>query len=264
MRTSVGARAKRKIGFGKPVRRILRKDPGSFRHVTRAAETALEIFKQMKKDKIRGINRISEDQVFNAGINHDNAKGEWPKKMFIKSRLNEEERQVILNHPKRSMEITEKHGIEDKTTLSAIRDHHERLDGRGYPFAKKGEEISVLARILSVADSYSAMLERRVYKKGEEDEIRGGHIEKIHAPAEAVAQLLKEAKLRTERLGAYDPVVVKSFIKYLLRTGTVTKPRVVREIRALKAERGVVKHFTGKYDVSDKRLEKLVEFVNAI
>jgi len=43
--------------------------------------------------------------------------------------------------------------------------HHERWDGRGYPFGLKGEEIPLGARIISVADAFSAMTDRRPYRE---------------------------------------------------------------------------------------------------
>ena len=45
------------------------------------------------------------------------------------------------------------------------RDHHERMDGNGYPAGKKGDEIPLEARIMAVADVYDALVSERVYKK---------------------------------------------------------------------------------------------------
>lgn len=47
-----------------------------------------------------------------------------------------------------------------------IRDHHEKFDGSGYPNRKKGHDISLLARIIAVADAYDAMTADRPYRKG--------------------------------------------------------------------------------------------------
>jgi HD-GYP domain-containing protein (c-di-GMP phosphodiesterase class II) len=43
--------------------------------------------------------------------------------------------------------------------------HHERYDGKGYPAGLKGKEIPLVARIISVADTFDAMISRRVYRK---------------------------------------------------------------------------------------------------
>jgi HD-GYP domain-containing protein (c-di-GMP phosphodiesterase class II) len=50
--------------------------------------------------------------------------------------------------------------------LPAIRHHHERYDGGGYPDGLKGEEIPLQARIVAVADAFDAMVSDRPYKKG--------------------------------------------------------------------------------------------------
>ena len=55
-------------------------------------------------------------------------------------------------------------GFED--TLDAVRHHHERWDGGGYPFGLSGEEIPLLARLMAVADAFSAMTTDRPYRKG--------------------------------------------------------------------------------------------------
>ena len=55
-------------------------------------------------------------------------------------------------------------GLED--TLDAVRHHHERWDGRGYPFGLKGEETPLIARLMAVADAFSAMTTDRPYRQG--------------------------------------------------------------------------------------------------
>jgi HD-GYP domain-containing protein (c-di-GMP phosphodiesterase class II) len=47
-----------------------------------------------------------------------------------------------------------------------MRFHHERWDGKGYPSGLKGEEIPLIARVISVADTYDAMVSTRPYRKG--------------------------------------------------------------------------------------------------
>ena len=49
--------------------------------------------------------------------------------------------------------------------LGAVRSHHERYDGQGYPRGLKGEDIPLLGRILAVTDAYSAMTSDRPYRK---------------------------------------------------------------------------------------------------
>jgi HD-GYP domain-containing protein (c-di-GMP phosphodiesterase class II) len=50
--------------------------------------------------------------------------------------------------------------------LAAIRHHHEKLDGSGYPDGLKGADIPMVARIIAVADIYDALVSNRPYRKG--------------------------------------------------------------------------------------------------
>ena len=51
-----------------------------------------------------------------------------------------------------------------KEVVPLVEYHHERIDGRGYPHGLKGDEIPLLARIISVADAFDAMTSDRVYR----------------------------------------------------------------------------------------------------
>jgi diguanylate cyclase (GGDEF)-like protein len=79
-------------------------------------------------------------------------------------KLTEEEQKVIQAHPGLAEMILRKAG-ELQDILPAIVHHHERFDGSGYPDGLRGEEIPLLARILSVADAYQAMISVRSYRE---------------------------------------------------------------------------------------------------
>jgi len=70
----------------------------------------------------------------------------------------------VKTHPEIAEHILEP-VVEDGEILEMVRHHHERYDGNGYPDKLKGEEISLGARILMVADSYHAMTSRRPYRE---------------------------------------------------------------------------------------------------
>ncbi|MEH6824069.1 MAG: HD domain-containing phosphohydrolase [Motiliproteus sp.] len=67
------------------------------------------------------------------------------------------QRRLIQKHPLNGLKILQQAGVKDAVWLSAVEQHHERLDGKGYPQALRGEQISQAARILSLADIYVAM-----------------------------------------------------------------------------------------------------------
>ena len=70
----------------------------------------------------------------------------------------------MLNHPLRSAELLQSAGVDDPIWLRAVSCHHERLNGSGYPKNLMAEAISMGARMLAVADMYSAMEKVRPYR----------------------------------------------------------------------------------------------------
>ena len=74
-----------------------------------------------------------------------------------------EQRRIVKGHVESSIQILIRYGIDDPLWLTAVRDHHEFLDGSGYT-GKAGDDLSVGGRIMALADSYSAMLRPRPYR----------------------------------------------------------------------------------------------------
>lgn len=81
-----------------------------------------------------------------------------------KGPLSHQQWERVKEHPLRSVAILEQHGIDDPVWLSAVRHHHERLDGTGYPDQLVGDANPIPARILAIADTYSAMVRPRAYR----------------------------------------------------------------------------------------------------
>ena len=101
-----------------------------------------------------------------AALLHDVGKIGVPDSVLRKpGRLNEAETGAMQQHPEMGAVIVQAvPGFED--TLGAIRHHHERWDGGGYPAGLSGEDIPFAARIMAVADAFSAMTTDRPYRKG--------------------------------------------------------------------------------------------------
>ncbi|MBI4687831.1 MAG: HD domain-containing protein [Nitrospirae bacterium] len=101
-----------------------------------------------------------------AALLHDIGKiGTYDVILDKADRLTDEEFAMIKKHPAHGEEILKPiKGL--KQILPLIRGHHERLDGMGYPDGLRGEEISLLTKILCVADSFDAMTSERPYRKG--------------------------------------------------------------------------------------------------
>jgi HD-GYP domain-containing protein (c-di-GMP phosphodiesterase class II) len=73
----------------------------------------------------------------------------------------------MRRHPSIGAQILEHAGMAD--IAHWVGAHHERLDGKGYPFGLSGPEIPLEARILAVADAYEAMIADRPYRAGMPD-----------------------------------------------------------------------------------------------
>ena len=75
------------------------------------------------------------------------------------------ERLQINNHPLIGVRIVETIN-NSKKIIRGILEHHERFNGKGYPNAIKGKDISLEGRIIAVADTYDALTSNRPYKRG--------------------------------------------------------------------------------------------------
>ncbi len=136
------------------------KDQYTYEHSTRVAYYSLTLGKELQLDE----NQMYELEM--SGLFHDLGKIGTPDSILNKpTRLNEEEFEIMKQHPVRSGEILQ--GFKDfKNVAKFVRHHHERYDGRGYPNGLKGEEIPLFSRILLIADTFDAMTSTRVYRKG--------------------------------------------------------------------------------------------------
>ncbi|MBF4693058.1 HD-GYP domain-containing protein [Fusibacter ferrireducens] len=131
-------------------------------HMTNVANWAMLIANEMNLDY--------KDQLtlYVAALIHDIGIVYIPEKILSKSTpLSEEEYNLMKQIPEKSYEITKTtlygmHFFENVPTV--IRYHREWFDGSGYPFNKRGTDIPLLSRIVSVADATDAMLSRRAYR----------------------------------------------------------------------------------------------------
>jgi putative nucleotidyltransferase with HDIG domain len=134
------------------------RDPYTANHQRRVAELAREIALEMNLSEWQAIG------IYIAGMLHDVGKVSVPAEILSKpGKLTVSEFDIIKNHCRVGHDILVK--IEFPwPVVQAILQHHERLDGSGYPDSLSGEAIIVEARILGVADVVEAMSSHRPYR----------------------------------------------------------------------------------------------------
>ncbi len=125
-----------------------------------------------------GLSEAQTQEIHIAAHLHDIGKIGIPDRVLLKEgRLDNEEWMLMKKHPEIGANILSK--SEHLSRISAIiLHHHERYDGKGYPFGAKGEEIPLGARIIAVCDSIDAMSSNRSYRKALPMEVCYGEIEK--------------------------------------------------------------------------------------
>lgn len=162
------------------------RDRYTYLHSERVAEIALDIGRKLKlsADELELIER--------GGKLHDIGKVGVPDSVLLKEgKLTDEEWRLMRAHPEIGAAILTPLPFFEKIK-PIILYHHERWDGKGYPSGLAGEDIPVLARIVSVADAYEAMTSDRPYRRALD-------------PEEALRRILEGAGTQ------FDPEIVKAF-----------------------------------------------------
>ena len=114
-----------------------------------------------------GLEEKEIERIKLGAILHDVGKIGIPENILKKpSALSDEEWQIMKQHPTIGVEKVIKPNRQLKDLIPMVKYHHERYDGKGYPEGLKGEEIPLAARIVSVADTYHALVSDRPYRKG--------------------------------------------------------------------------------------------------
>lgn len=148
------------------------KDPYTRGHSQSVAKYASSLARYL------GLSQDMVELIHTAGTLHDVGKIGVPDGILNKpGRLDDSERKIMETHPVLGEVIVRK-APQLAATLPAVRHHHERWDGSGYPDRLTGENIPYIARLMALADCYDAMTSDRPYRKGLPVEVALGEIEK--------------------------------------------------------------------------------------
>jgi diguanylate cyclase (GGDEF)-like protein/putative nucleotidyltransferase with HDIG domain len=127
-------------------------------HSRRVQQLALAIGREL------GLSQAELDLLGHAALFHDIGKLAIPDAILLKpASLTEEEWELMQRHADEGARIIDRLGFLNDA-VPAIRHHHERFDGTGYPDRLKGDEIPLGARIIHVADALDSMLTTRIYR----------------------------------------------------------------------------------------------------
>lgn len=100
-----------------------------------------------------------------AALLHDLGKKDIPNEIVNKNgALTDEEFKIMQQHPSFSVNILKKMGETNHILLDTIEQHHEKLNGTGYPYGLKQAEINSFAQIVAIADIFDALTTKRSYK----------------------------------------------------------------------------------------------------
>ncbi len=134
------------------------KDKYTHGHSSRVAEYSRRLA------EMNGKSEQECDEIYYAGLLHDIGKIGIPESIITKEgKLTEEEYEMIKQHPIIGAQILHNLSEFPYLGIGAI-GHHERYDGKGYPYHLKGTDIPEMARIIAVADAYDAMSSKRSYR----------------------------------------------------------------------------------------------------
>lgn len=173
---------------------VEKRDPYTAGHQRRVTQLACAIAKEMglSKDEIEGI-RLS-------GIVHDTGKILVPAEILSKpGKLTAIDFSLIKTHPEAGHDILKEINF-PYPVAKIILQHHERLDGSGYPAGLSGEEILIEARVIAVADVVEAITSRRPYRA-----------------ARGTNRALNEISKNNSVL--YEPAAVKACLKLFQKKG---------------------------------------------
>ncbi|MDD6175853.1 MAG: diguanylate cyclase [Firmicutes bacterium] len=135
------------------------RDDYTYNHTNRVAKYCWMMARQLN------LGREDARTLMVGAFLHDLGKINYQKELLIASApLSDEQWAELKKHPVYGAEIVRQIGGFDEV-VTLILQHHERYDGKGYPYGVEGPKLNRLSRVLTVADSYDAMVNDRPYKK---------------------------------------------------------------------------------------------------
>lgn len=153
--------------------KLKKTDDYSYNHAMNVSITlmALASFMSLPKKQVKDLGF--------AGLLQDIGKGKLPTELLHKEeKISLEEFELLKTHVDFALELLEVTGNISSTVILTVSQHHERIDGSGYPYQLSGSQISLTGQMAGLIDTYCALTTNRVYAKGVYNQIA---LEEIHA-----------------------------------------------------------------------------------
>jgi putative nucleotidyltransferase with HDIG domain len=170
--------------------RLKTKDDYSYMHSVAVCALMVSLAQQL------GMDDAACRDAGLAGLLHDMGKAAMPPHILNKpAKLTDEEFAIIRTHPQRGYDMLREAKGANEAALDVCLNHHERIDGRGYPNGLPDEKISTLAKMGAVCDVYDAITSNRPYKTGWD-------------PAESISRMASWQ-------GQFDTTIFRLFVRSL-------------------------------------------------
>lgn len=136
---------------------IERYDVSTFMHCVRVNSLSMQMAESI------GLSAAEKQDLFVASLLHDYGKIFIPKNLlFMKARMSKNEYEIAKLHVNLGVDYLHRYDFITSNSLNGILQHHERLDGTGYP--KGIKDVTILGKIIGVADVFDALTTDRCYK----------------------------------------------------------------------------------------------------
>jgi HD-GYP domain-containing protein (c-di-GMP phosphodiesterase class II) len=143
---------------------------------------------------------LTKDRIIQIGLGglfHDVGKRNLPPDILKKrSKLEDDEWALVRNHPTEGFQMLRESGRLPAESLKMVYQHHENIDGSGYPRGLTGEQIATQSQIIRIIDAYDAITSNRVYKSAS-------------SPTSAVRIIIQEMG------GQYNEALLSAFLRFL-------------------------------------------------